>query len=110
MAVIQKEISVGIGATVENALSGSAFEFLRRQAIVSIGVTAAATGTFVTVQSGADIVLEESPAVVKAGFPIIPDEMYYNDVGVVGDRLVIRLRNPTAAAVIMRVIVQVTDL
>ena len=110
MPVIQKEISVGAGATVENALSGSAFEFLRRQAIVSAGVTAAATGTFVTMQSGADIVLEESPTAVKASFPIIPDEMFYNDVGVVGDRLVVRLRNPTAGAIIMRVLVQVTDL
>ena len=63
-----------------------------------------------TIQSGADIVLEESPTVVKTSFPIIPDEMFYNDVGVVGDRLVVRLRNPTAGAIIMRVLVQVTDL
>lgn len=110
MPVIQKEISVGAGATVENALSGSAFEFLRRNAIVSIGCTAAATGTFITIQSGADIVLEESPAAVATVFPTIPDNMYYNDVGVMGDRLVVRLRNPTGGAVVMRVLVQVTDL
>lgn len=110
MSVIQKEVTVGIGQTVENALSGSAFEFLRRNAIVSAGVTAVATGTFTTIQSGSDIVLEESPTLVKAQFPTIPDDMYYNDVGVVGDRLVIRLRNPTAAAIIMRVLVQITDL
>ena len=110
MPVIQKEQSLAAGETVENILQGSAFEFLRRQAIVSIGVTAAATGTFVTIQSGSDIVLEESPTQVKTTFPIIPDDMYYNDVGVVGDRLVVRLRNPTAGAIIMRVIVQVTDL
>ena len=110
MAVIQKEISVAAGATVENALAGSAFEFLRRAAVVSIGVTAAATGTFATIQSGSDIVLEESPTFVKASFPVIPDEMFYNDVGTVGDRLVVRLRNPTGGAVIMRVLVQLTDL
>jgi len=110
MPVIQKEISVGVGATVENALAGSAFEFLRRNAVVSLGITAAATGTFVTVQSGSDIVLEESPAYVKAAFPIIPDEMVYNDVGVQGDRLVVRLRNPTAGAIIMRVVAQITNL
>lgn len=110
MAVIQKEITVGIGATVENALTGSAFEFLRRNAIVSAGVTAAATGTFVTVQSGSDIVLEESPTLVKTSFPVIPDDMFYTDVGVVGDRQVIRLRNPTAGAIVMRVLVQITDL
>jgi len=110
MAVIQKEISVGAGATVENALSGSAFEFLRRNAIVSIGVTAAATGTFVTIQSGGDIVMEESATAILATFPVIPDNMYYNDVGVAGDRLVVRLRNPTAGAIVMRVLVQITDL
>lgn len=110
MPVIQKEISVAAGATVENALQGSAFEFLRRNAIVSIGVTAAATGTFVTIQSGADIVLEESPAYVLTTFPKIPDEMAYNDVGVMGDRLVVRLRNPTGGAVVMRVLAQITDL
>ncbi len=110
MAVIQKEISVGAGATVENALSGSAFEFLRRNAVVSMGITAQATGTFVTIQSGTDIVLEESPTYVKANYPVIPDEMFYNDVGVMGDRLVVRLRNPTAGAITMRVLVQLTDL
>ena len=110
MPVMQKEVSVGAGETIENALSGSAFEFLRRNAIVSIGVTTATTGTFVTIQSGADIVLEESPCAVKTTFPVIPDDMYYNDVGVMGDRLVVRLRNPTGGAITMRVLAQVTDL
>lgn len=110
MSVIQKEVSVAAGATVENVLSGSAFEFLRRNAIVSIGVTAAATGTFTTIQSGGDIVMEESPTAVLTTYPVIPDNMYYNDVGVAGDRLVVRLRNPTGGAVTMRTIVQITDL
>lgn len=110
MAVVQKLISVGAGETVENALTGSAFEFLSRNAVVSAGVTAEATGTFVTIQSGATIVLEESPSYVLATFPKIPDEMVYNDVGAAGDRLVFRLRNPTAGAIIMRVVVQITNL
>lgn len=110
MPVIQKEITVAAGETVENALSGSAFEFARSNQLVAIGVTAAASGTFVTIQSGADIVLEESPAVVKTSFPVIPDEMYYNDVAVQGDRLVVRLRNPTAGGIVMRVLVQTTNI
>lgn len=109
MSVIQKEVTVGVGATVENVLSGSAFEFLRRNSIVSAGVTAAATGTFVTLQSGAEVVLEESPPMVQTTFPRIPDEMAYNFAGVAGDRLVVRLRNPTAGAIIMRVIVQIAE-
>mgnify|MGYP000045646624 FL=1 len=110
MPVIQKEIEIAANATNENVLSGSAFEFLRRNAIVSAGATGSATGLYVTVQSGGDIVLEESPAAIKSTFPIIPDEMFYNDVGVQGDRLVIRVRNSTAGALTIRVLVQVTDL
>lgn len=109
MPVIQKEISVAAGAVEENALSGSAFEFARSNQLVSMGVTASATGTFITIQSGADIVLEESPPQVDANnYPTIPDTMYYNDVAATGDRLVIRLRNPTGGAITFRVIVQVT--
>jgi hypothetical protein len=110
MAVIQKEVSVGIGATVDNLLSGSAFEFLRQNSLVSLGVAAAATGTFVTIQSGSDIVVEEFSPSVLTRYPIIPDEMYYSDVGAAGDRLVVRVRNPTAGAIIVRCIAQISPL
>jgi hypothetical protein len=109
MPVIQKTTSIPANSAVENVLAGSAFEFLRTNAIVSIGATSEAEGLVANIQSGADIVLEESPLQVKAGsYPIIPDEMYYNDVGVQGDRLVIRVRNTTPGAVTSRVLVQVT--
>lgn len=110
MPVIQKEVTVAANATVDNVLSGSAFEFLRRNAVVSCGVTAAATGMVFNINSGADVIVEETDAYIKTNFPIIPDEMYYNDVGVQGDRLVVRLRNTTGAAIVARVIVQITDL
>ena len=109
MPVIQKEVSVPATSANENILAGSAFEFLRRNAVVSIGLTGSATGLVANIQSGADIVLEESPLEVKTSFPVIPDEMYYNDVGVAGDRLVIRVRNTTAGALTVRAIVQVTN-
>lgn len=110
MPVIQTETSIAAGAVNQNLLQGSAFEFLRRNALVSMGLTAAATGTFATIQSGADIVVEEFAPAVLTRFPVIPDEMYYSDVGAAGDRLVIRVRNPTGAAVIHRSLVQITEL
>lgn len=110
MPVIMREVSIAAGATNENLLSGSAFEFLRANSLVSIGVTAAATGTFATIQSGADIVAEEFAPPVLTRYPIIPDEMYFSDVGVGGDRLVVRARNPTGGAVIHRVACQVSGL
>lgn len=110
MPVIQKELSIAANSANENILSGSAFEFLRGNAVVSIGLAGSATGLVSNIQSGADIVLEESPILVKTTMPTIPDDMYYNDVGVMGDRLVIRVRNTTGGALTVRAVVQVTPL
>jgi len=108
MPVIQKETSVAAGATTDNVISGSAFEFARQNQLVSIGCVASATGGFVTIQSGSDVVLEESPPTVKTSMPTIPDDMLYNDAMAAGDRLVIRLRNPTGGALTFRTVVQIT--
>ena len=110
MPVIQKEVSVAANATVDNLISGSSFEFLRGNAVVSIGLVGSATGLVASIQSGSDIVLEEAPLLVKTTMPTVPDDMYYNDVGVSGDRLVLRIRNTTAGALTVRGIVQVTPL
>lgn len=107
MPVIQREISLGAGAQNDNLVSGSAFEFARGAQVVSIGVSQSATGCFATIQSGGDIVVEEFAPAVLTRFPVIPDEMYYNDVMSLGDRLVIRVRNPTAGAITIRALVQI---
>jgi hypothetical protein len=108
MPVIQRETSVAAGATNDNLLSGSAFEFARQNAVVSMGITAAATGTFATVQSGPDVVQEEAQCIVRTAMPIVPDDFVLNFAAAAGDRLVVRVRNPTGGAVIHRVICQIT--
>lgn len=110
MPVIQREASVPANSFIENLLTGSAFEFARSNQLVSVGVSAAAAGVFVTITAGPDLVLEESAAVILTRFPIIPDEMYYNDVMQVGDRLIIRARNSTGGALVVRTVVQVSYL
>lgn len=108
MPVIQIESSIGAGTSNNNLFSGSAFEFSRGRNIVSLGVTQAATGMFCTLQAGADIIAEEFPPAIATRFPIIPDEMYYTDVMENGDRLVARVRNPTAGAIVIRSIAQLS--
>jgi len=110
MPVIQKEVALLANAVNDNILSGSAFEFLRANAVISIGLTGSATGLVANIQSGADIILEESPLIVKTTMPVIPDDFAYNDVGVAGDRLVLRVRNTTGGTLTVRAIVQVTNL
>lgn len=107
MPTIQKETSIAAGAVNDNLLSGSAFEYMRGNGVVSAGVVAAATGTFITIQSGPDIVLEESPPMVLTTMPIVPDHFFYNWAAAAGDRLLIRARNPTGGAVVHRVVANI---
>jgi hypothetical protein len=103
------ESTIAIGAVNSNLVSGSAYEFARTRQIVSLGVVQAATGMFCTIQSGADIVAEEFSLPILTTYPIIPDNMYFTDVMEMGDRLVIRVRNPTAGAIVARAVVQTSS-
>ena len=107
--VIQKENTVAAGAVVDNLLSGSAFEYMRAPGIVSIGCVASATGSFITIQAGPTIILEESPPTVKTTMPVVPDDFLYTAACAPGDRLVIRARNPTGGGIVHRAVVQITD-
>lgn len=108
MPVIMRETSVAAGATNDNLVSGSSYEFARSRQIVSIGVVQSATGGFITINSGSDVVLERSPPPIKTTYPIIPDEMFFTDVMEQGDRLVITASNPTGGALTFRAVVQIT--
>lgn len=115
MSVIQNQLSIAAGASSNNLLAGSAFEFVRTPSLISLGVAATLTGGFIGITVGADLVLEDTPpavilAATNGGYPVIPDEMYYNDVGQPGDRIVIRARNPTGGAIVFSWVVQISAL
>lgn len=102
MPALQFEGTIAANSTNANVFSGSAFEFARTRQVVSIGITAAATGTLSTITSGSDVILEESATFIKTQFPIVPDEMFYNDIMEVGDRLRVSIRNGTGAGIVAR--------
>lgn len=108
MPMIMVEQVVTAGAVNTNLYSGSAFEFARQRGVVSIGIAQSATGMFCTLQAGADIICEEFSLPILTRFPIIPDEMYFTDVVEAGDRLVARVRNPTAGDLTARSVVQMS--
>jgi hypothetical protein len=108
--VIQKEAALAAGAVNDNIFSGSAFEYARAPGVVSIGAVASLTGAFITIQAGPTIILEESPPTVKASMPVVPDDFLYTAALAPGDRLVLRARNPTAGAITVRAVAQITDM
>lgn len=102
MPVIQQELSIAANSTVPSTINGSAFEYARGRTLLSMGFTAAATGILVTITAGADLVLEESAAYIATLFPIVPDQMFYNDIMEPMDRLRVQARNTTAGALVTR--------
>jgi hypothetical protein len=110
MPVIQGTLSIAAAGSTNNLLAGSAFEIARSQELVSLGVTQSVTGGFIGITIGSDLVLEDTPPFISAGFPVIPDQMYYNDVAQPGDRIVIRARNPSGGAIVFSWIVQISPM
>lgn len=102
MPNIFREVSLAAGVTNENIWNGSAYEFAPTNQVVSLGIAAAATGTFATVQSGGQVIAEEFSPPILTRYPIIPDEMYANFVQVQGERNILRWRNPTGGAIVVR--------
>ena len=106
MPLIRKEQTIAANATLDNVVSGSIYEFLPWNAAINIGLNGSATGLVATINSGSDTVLEEAPVNVSTNFPIIPDDMFAQDVAAGGERLVIKVRNTTGGALILRSLVQ----
>ena len=104
-----KQTSVAANSTNPNVFTGSTFEYARGRQVVSLGVTAAATGTFCTFNVGADVVVEEFEPPIETVYPIIPDRFYAQDVAEQGDRYVLAVRNSTGAAIIVRTVAILTN-
>jgi hypothetical protein len=107
MPTIQRERLLAAGINDDNLWSGSAFEYMRNNGVCSAAVVASVLGAFVTIQSGPDIILEEATPFILAAFPIVPDHFYYNWAAAAGDRLLCRLRNPTAGNVTFRSVLNI---
>lgn len=108
MPMILSTVSTAAGARTANLIAGSAFEYARTRSVISMGWGAAATGGFMTINGGADVIAEEHEPAVLTRYPIIPDEFYFTDVLEQGDRLVMGYRNPTGAAIVTRGVVQIS--
>lgn len=107
---IVRTVSIPANSVDENILAGSAFEFARGNSFVSMGLVQAATGLFATIQNGGNVIAEEfEPPIEASAFPQTNEDFYFNSFAVTGDRLVVRVRNSTAASIDIRIVVQITD-
>lgn len=98
MPVIQNSVSVAANATNDNVLAGSQFEYLPYDAQLQFGLVGSAAGLVTDVYSGPDVLAENMGLSTANRFPIYPDDFVLTDMAAAGDRLKVRVRNTTAAA------------
>lgn len=110
MPVIMNTTAIAAGASNNNVIAGSAFEYARRRQIISVGTAQSATGMFAQITSGSDMISEEFEPPILTRYPIIPDEMYFSDVVEIGDRIKVSYRNPTGGALTARTTIQLQDI
>lgn len=110
MPVIAVTNTVPANGTVDNALVGSQFEFLPYDAALEFGIVASAAGIRRDVYSGQDALIEDGLTSPANRFPLYPDDYDLTDVAAAGERIKVRLRNTTAAAITVNTVVRITPL
>ena len=100
MALLSDRQSVAANAVVANALSGKTQEFVAEPSVIRFYITAAAVGLFATCLVGDEIVVEDQEVNAQNRMPIVPDDFLAEAGGLQGDRIVVKLRNSTGAAIV----------
>ena len=100
--VITGETSIAANSTSANLLAGNINEFLGRSAVISLFCTGAAVGLRAQLLVGQDVTVDDQEISDANRFPITPDDFLDRGAGLPGDRLTLRFRNTTGAAVIAR--------
>jgi hypothetical protein len=99
MPLIQGQIGVPANGVIDNVLTGSQFEFLPYDASLRFGMTGATASLLADVYSGQDVLAEQMLVPGTNRVPINPDDFSLFDVAGAGERIKIRVRNPTGATV-----------
>lgn len=104
MAIMNDRRSVAANATVDNVLAGKIDEFLKMNSLVTLYANAEAVGLNVSLIIGSQVVVDDQEVANRAaGVAIVkPDDLVVQNGGLAGDRLILRLRNTTGAAIITR--------
>jgi len=104
MALMTDRRSVAANATVDNVLAGKIDEFLKLNSVITLFANAEAVGLNISLIIGNNVVLDDQEVPNRAAGTAItkPDDFVVSSGGLAGDRMILRLRNTTGAAIIAR--------
>jgi len=94
--------SVAANATSANVLAGKIAEFLAEASILRLFAAAAAIGVFCTFFVGESVLIDDQEISGVNRFPIKPDDLVDEGAGFANDRLLLRFRNSTGAAIVVK--------
>lgn len=110
MSMMTDVQSVAANATISNVLAGKVHEFLPEKSSVRAYLAADVVGMFASLLIGGEVVVDDQEISAANRFPIIPDDLIARGAGFGGDRLILRLRNSTAGAIVVKSLVDVSPL
>lgn len=105
--------SLTAGTSIDNVFANSQWEILTGPCEIFIGIVAdggAIGDVLATCYSGTDTLAEEQPVSNANRFPIYPDDYTLNDVAAAGDRLKLKLRNPSASTRVVTIVLRINPL
>lgn len=102
--------SVGANTTTGNVMAGKTLEFVAEPSILNFYIVAAAAGIFATVVVGGEIVVDDQEVSQANRWPRLNEDLLARVGGSPGERIVVRLRNSTAGAIVVNSVVEVLPL
>lgn len=102
MSVMTDSQSVAANATIANIVAGKVHEFLPEPSVVTLDASADVVGMNMSVLIGGEVLVDDQEISNSNRFPIEPDDRVAQGAGFGGDRLIIRLRNTTAGAIVAK--------
>ena len=98
MPTMQGSISVAANATSANVLAGLQHEFLARGGPVIVSCNGSALGLNATYLAGGVTLIDDQALNAQNRMPVIPDDIYTQELIPPGVRQLLRFRNTTGGA------------
>lgn len=99
---LSDETNVGIGATVDNILTGKFSEFLQEDSKVSIAITSELNSLFASVIIGNELLIDGQQVNATDASPRNPEDVLVQGFGQKGDRVIVKIRNGNGSTNITR--------
>lgn len=110
MPLVQVSAALTTGTTVENVLAGSQYEFLPYHARIDVAINGSAAGLIADAYSGQDVLVERMQVGAQNRFPVMPDDFTLSDIAAAGERLKVRIENPTGGTLSHFTAVRITPI